>query len=174
MKEQIESMLTMYERGAINRRQFLYGLAAVAAAPAALAQSAQPAQPVQGTFRGRIINHVTLSVADVNRSRAFYQKLLGATDIFPPGNTDAPLRSADLRVGGSFIGIYPMGQPGRIDHFCVGIEHFDDVKVMAQLKEHYPETRPNTLPESGPGAKDVYLTDPDGIRLQLSAVDLKL
>jgi hypothetical protein len=30
------------------------------------------------------------------------------------------------------------------------------------------------VPESGPGVKEVYLTDPDGIRVQLSAVDLKL
>ena len=171
MNEQIDNMLTMYERGTINRRQFLYGLAAVSAAPVTAAAATQPPQ---GTFRGQIINHVTLSVSDAGRSRAFYQKLLGATDIFPPGNPNAPVRFADLRVGSSFIGLYPIGQTGRIDHFCIGIDNFNDEQVMAKLKEEFPDSKPNTVPESGPGVKEVYLTDPDGIRVQLSAVDLKL
>jgi len=62
-----------------------------------------------------------------------------------------------------------MGQPGRIDHFCVGIENYDADKALAQLKQQYAAHQPNIA-----GDKEVYLTDPDGIRLQLSAVNLKL
>jgi catechol 2,3-dioxygenase-like lactoylglutathione lyase family enzyme len=178
MSEPIEKMLTLYERGAIDRRQFLGAIAVVAsaAAPAALGQStpAPAASASPGIFRGQVINHVTLSVSDASRSRAFYQRLLGATDIFPAANPNAPLRFADLRVGSGFIGLYPMGQPGRIDHFCIGIEDFNDDRVMTELRRHFPDHKPNTVPESGPGVKEVYLTDPDGIRVQLSAVDLKL
>ena len=60
MIEGIERMLAMYESGAIDRRQFLNGLIAASVAPPALAQAPKP------LFRGRVINHVTLSVADVN------------------------------------------------------------------------------------------------------------
>jgi catechol 2,3-dioxygenase-like lactoylglutathione lyase family enzyme len=163
MVEQIEKMLSLYESGAIDRRQFLNGLLAVSVAPSA------PSQAPKAAFRGRIINHVTLSVADVNRSRAFYQGLLGATVINPPTNSKEAPRSFDLRVGDSFIGLYPLERPGRIDHFCVGIENYDADKVLEQLKEPYASNRPNIA-----GDKEVYLTDPDGIRLQLSAVNLKL
>ena len=93
MIERIEKMLVMYESGAIDRRQFLNGLVAASVAPHALAQEPKAA------FRGRIINHVTLSVADVNRSRAFYQGLLGATVIGAPTNSKEPPKSFDLRVG---------------------------------------------------------------------------
>lgn len=163
MIEGIEQVLAMYESGAIDRRQFLNGLLAVSVAPPALAQAPRAA------FRGRVINHVTLSVADVNRSRAFYQGLLGATVIGAPTNSKEPPKSFDLRVGDSFIGLYPLERPGRIDHFCVGIENYDADKALAQLKQSHAANQPNIA-----GDKEVYLTDPDGIRLQLSAVNLKL
>lgn len=163
MIEGIDKMLAMYENGAIDRRQFLNGVLLASAAPSALAQAPKAA------FRGRVVNHVTLSVADVNRSRAFYQGLLGATVINPTTNSQEQPRSFDLRIGNSFIGLYPMGQPVRIDHFCVGVENFDADKALAQLQQQYPASKPNIA-----GDKEVYLTDPDGIRLQLSDVTLKL
>ncbi len=129
MIERIEKMLAMYESGAIDRRQFLNGVLMASVAPTALAQQSK------ATFRGRVINHVTLGVADVNRSRAFYQGLLGATVINPQTNSQEAPKSFDLRIGNSFIGLYPMGQPTRIDHFCVGIDNFDADRVMAQLQQ---------------------------------------
>jgi catechol 2,3-dioxygenase-like lactoylglutathione lyase family enzyme len=163
MIERMEQMLALYESGALDRRQFLHGLLALSVASPAQTQTPKAA------FRGRVINHVTLSVADVNRSRAFYQGLLGAMVINPQTNNGKPPQSFDLRVGDSFIGLYPLGQPGRIDHFCVGIENYDADKVLAQLKQTHAANRPHIA-----GDKEVYLTDPDGIRLQLSATNLKL
>lgn len=159
MTERVERMLASYENGTMDRRQFVTAMAALAATPVATAQAQSPA-----LFRGRVVNHVTVSVADVPRARAFYQGLLGATDI----GAVSP-KFSDLRIGDSFIGLYPLGQPGRIDHFSVGIESYDADRVLAALQQHYPESKPNIA-----GDREVYLTDPDGVRVQLSQPDLKL
>ena len=161
MTERVERMLASYENGSIDRRQFVTALAALAAAPAVAAQ-AQVLPPA--LFHGRVVNHVTVSVADVARSRAFYQGLLGATDIGAPSP-----KFSDLRVGESFIGLYPLGNPGRIDHFSVGIDNYEADRVLAAVKQRYPESKPNIA-----GDREVYLTDPDGVRVQLSQPDLKL
>lgn len=163
----IEKLLAMYETGSIDRRQLLSGLVAAAlVTPAA-------ARPPESLFQGRVINHVTLSVSDVSRSREFYKKLLGATDIGAPPESGPP-KLADLRIGDSFIGLYPLGNPGRIDHFSVGINDYDPGKAMAHLQHHYAENQPSVVVAGGGAQNEVYLKDPDGIRVQLSAVDLKL
>jgi len=159
MTERVEGMLASYENGSMDRRQFVAAVAALAAGSAATTQAQSPA-----LFRGRILNHVTVSVADVARSRAFYQGLLGATDI----GAVSP-KFSDLRIGDSFIGLYPLGNPGRIDHFSVGIDDYEAGRVLAGVKQRYPESKPNIA-----GDREVYLTDPDGARVQLSAPDLKL
>lgn len=166
MIARLDTMLAKYESGAIDRRQFLTGVAALSAATAAGASS--------GAFRGTVINHVTLSVTDVERSRAFYQGLVGATLINPPADSRQPLRLADLRVGSSFIGLYPMGAPARIDHFCIGVDGFDPDRVMARLKQDFAAHRPEVVPQTGGAQNEVYLTDPDGLRVQLSSPTLKL
>jgi catechol 2,3-dioxygenase-like lactoylglutathione lyase family enzyme len=167
MIESIEKLLAMYETGAIDRRQLLGGLVAAAlVTPAA-------AQPPESPFQGRVINHVTLSVSDVARSRKFYQKLLGATDIGAPPKSGPP-KLADLRVGDSFIGLYPLGNSGRIDHFSVGIDNYDSDKAMAHLQRHFAANEPSVVVPGGGAQNEVYLKDPDGIKVQLSAVNLKL
>ena len=159
MIERVEGMLASYENGTIDRRQFVTALATLAAGSAAATQAQAPA-----LFRARVVNHVTVSVADVTRSRAFYQGLLGATDI----GAVSP-KFSDLRVGASFIGLYPLGNPGRIDHFSVGIDDYEADRVLAAVKQRYPESKPNIA-----GDREVYLTDPDNVRVQLSQPDLKL
>ena len=159
MIDRVEGMLASYENGSMDRRQFVTAVAALAAGSAATMQAQAPS-----LFRSRVVNHVTVSVADVARSRAFYQGLLGATDIGAPSP-----KFSDLRVGSSFIGLYPLGNPGRIDHFSVGIDDYEADRVLAAVKQRYPESKPNIA-----GDREVYLTDPDGVRLQLSQPDLKL
>ena len=159
MTERVERMLTSYENGTMDRRRFVAAVAALAAGLAATTPAQAPA-----LFRSRVVNHVTVSVADVARSRAFYQGLLGATDIGAPSP-----KFSDLRVGSSFIGLYPLGNPGRIDHFSVGIDDYEADRVLAAVKQRYPESKPNIA-----GDREVYLVDPDGVRVQLSQPDLKL
>ena len=113
MVEQLSRLLKTYEDGGIDRRQLLTALLLLTGARGAAAQPA--AAP---SFKGRILNHVTVAVSDFARSRAFYQKLTGATV-----QKEIP-NQADLRFGDSFVTVLRGTQPPGIMHFCVGIENF--------------------------------------------------
>jgi catechol 2,3-dioxygenase-like lactoylglutathione lyase family enzyme len=102
-------------------------------------------------------------VADVKRSQQFYQGLFNATIL----NDFAEV--TDLRIGDSFIGLIRTGVTGRIDHFCVGVENFDVDRLLEQFQRQYPENKP-AIQVNPRGEKRLFLTDPDGIRVQLSPV----
>jgi len=161
MIERFDALLERYEKGTLGRRQFLLGLAALSVASGAEAQSGS------STFEGRVVNHVTLGVADIERSRAFYEELFGATTLAEVTG------GVDVRVGDSFIGLYSMRQSGVIDHFSIGVRGFEADAALQRLEERHAETEPYGRTNSL-GQKEVYLSDPDGIRVQVSAPDYKL
>lgn len=70
MREHFASLLAVYDSGRIDRRQLLGALVAASLRPAV--QATRRA----ASFRGRLVNHVALSVADVKRSQQFYQSFL--------------------------------------------------------------------------------------------------
>jgi hypothetical protein len=49
-----------------------------------------------------------------------------------------------------------------------------DTRALPELQKHHADTQPTLSPTSGTAPKEVYLKDPDGIRLQHSAVKFKL
>ena len=157
MREHFARLLGLYESGRIDRRQLLGALTAAFLRP--VEQATQRAT----SLRGRVVNHVALSVADVKRSQQFYQGLFNATIL----NDFAEV--TDLRIGDSFIGLIRTGDTGRIDHFCVGVENFDVDRLLEQLQRQYPENKP-AIQVNPRGEKRLFLTDPDGIRVQLSPV----
>ena len=157
MKNIIEKMLDTYERGGINRRNFVQSLATIIALPAL------SASPVQSGFQGKTINHVTLYVSDVAKSKVFYQKLLSLS----VKNEEKDF--CEFNLGKSFLGIYKADEEARNDHFCIGIESFKADKVFEKLKSDFPSANP-TLE----GGSQVYLRDPDNIRFQLSSIDYKV
>jgi catechol 2,3-dioxygenase-like lactoylglutathione lyase family enzyme len=152
MNNAIDTLIDSYDKGGISRRDFVQSLAAIAAGPSLLTQ------PGQSTFRGNMLNHATIFVSDVARSKAFYQKLLGLK-----------VRSEDkdfcnLDLGNSFLSINKDEHPSGIDHFCIGLETFNAAAAFEKLKREYPSSNP-TIEYGG----QVYLRDPDNIRFQLSA-----
>ena len=70
MQDAVENLVTLFENGTLNRQQFIQGLLA-AMAPLSIVAHAQADTSTTSTFRGRSLNHVTLSVTDVERSQAF-------------------------------------------------------------------------------------------------------
>ena len=69
MELTIEKMIGQFERGAMTRRQLALSITALfAAAPSA---SAAP------DMKAVSLNHVTLKVADVQRTSKFYQEVFG-------------------------------------------------------------------------------------------------
>ena len=74
MEKMIAKLVDDFERGKLNRRQLIQGLAVTAASALSVAEA--PAA------EGRIIkavnlNHVSFQVADYKRTRDFYADLLG-------------------------------------------------------------------------------------------------
>lgn len=157
MKNVIDKMLDSYEKGGISRRDFVQSLAVITAAPSVLTRSAQT------NFQGKMLNHATIYVSDVAKSKAFYQKLL-----------DLKVRAEDkdycnLDLGNSFLSINKKDEsPFGIDHFCIGIESFNAETVFEKLNKEFPSANPTK--EYG---NQVYLRDPDNIRFQLSAKDYR-
>jgi len=98
---------------------------------------------------------VTLAVSDVDRSRRFYESVLGVSVVSTQSN------GLNLGLGDSFLGLYKIDDKPRIHHFCVGLDNFDideaadrlrEMKISPYIREDKPE---------------VYFQDPDGITVQL-------
>ena len=166
MHHEVERLVSLYDGGRITRRQLLQGLVAVGIGARVTpgASGLAPFRQAAPVFQARSINHVTLYVSDVARSKAFYQSLTGL-----------PVRAEDktfceLRLENSFLGLYspdPAARPG-IDHFCFGIEQYDPRSALAKLKAAVPNAEPTLENED-----QVYIRDPDGVRVQFADVKYK-
>src|SRR5690242_2102958 len=126
MIRDIDALVSSYERGRLTRRQLLYGLAIVATPAAGAAQTAPG-----GVLKARNLHHVNVRVSDIARSEAFYRKLFGfsaSRRVQGPDN-----HGFDLPGGGLII-LQKSDQPGRIDHFCIGVDDFDAERLRVQVK----------------------------------------
>lgn len=158
----IDRTLDAYDRGVIGRRELLEALAGVfVAGVVGVPASATP----QSVVRARTLNHVSIIVSELGRSKAFYQRLAGL-----------PVRAegedyCEFRLSDSFLGLYAQAsEPTRkigIDHFCLGIDGFEPAAVFNSLKRDIPEAAPSLEYEG----QQVYVRDPDDVRVQFS--DLK-
>jgi catechol 2,3-dioxygenase-like lactoylglutathione lyase family enzyme len=164
MREAVENLVTLFERGTLSRGQLIEGLLAAAAPPGSAASAGFEPTPGEATFRGLSLNHVTLSVTDVERSKAFYSRMLGGA-ISWQSQPDAEVQGATLRLPDCFIGLFKLGEP-KIHHFCVGVERFAIDSAVEKLKTDFPESRPLTY-----RGEELYFHDPDGLLGQVSAVD---
>jgi catechol 2,3-dioxygenase-like lactoylglutathione lyase family enzyme len=157
MIDDIDTLVASYERGTLTRRQLLLALAAIAAPTAPGAQTL--ASPV---MKARMLHHVNLQVSDVARSEAFYRKLLG----LPPSRIVQGPDNHGLDLTDSGLIILQKSQtPGRIDHFCVGVDGFNADRLRGAAKAAGFER------VQGTAADNFLVTDPDGLRVQVSAVD---
>lgn len=156
MSDKIETVVTKYERGTISRRQLLAALAALTAAGSTTSVSGEEQENEKApAFRARSLNHVTLSVSSVERSKQFYQSILGIEEISRQKN------GINLGVGESFIGLYRIQEPPRVNHFCLGLDEFDVQQAADRLKEY------GIKPYVRQDKPEVYFRDPDGISVQL-------
>ena len=166
MKDSVENLVTLFEKGTLNRQQLVQGLLAAMAASSMVAD-AQADTSTLSTFRGRSLNHVTLSVTDVERSQEFYSRLLGGRMSSRSIETDkgARVESATLALADGFIALFKLGEP-RVHHFCVGVENFSIGEALDKLRSEFPESKPIVY-----RGKELYFHDPDGILGQISGMD---
>jgi catechol 2,3-dioxygenase-like lactoylglutathione lyase family enzyme len=170
MMRVIEDLLAGYEQGQIGRRDLVRSLSALLLTP--LAAAGQNAAPPIGV---RSLNHVSISVANVDRSVEFYQKLFGMRVISregTPGNPIAGGGGAGVVVnlapgaGPEFLGIYKAEPAGHIGHFCLGVQNFNADATLKTLQDRGVTARMRTRGES----KEIFLTDPDNVQVQLTDV----
>src|ERR1700687_3725115 len=163
MQHEVDQLLSLYERRSISRRALVEGLVVLVLGSRVFGQTA-PGVAQEPLVRARTLNHVTIITGDVARSKAFYQRLTGLAV------RDEGKEFCELRLQGGFLGLYAP-EPGQglgLDHFCFGIETYDAKRVLGDLKRAIPEAHP-TL-EYG---DQVYLRDPDGVRVQFADVSYK-
>jgi len=156
----IESLISQFEQKGLTRRELVAALTMLISGSSA-AMSAQSTQVAQG----RTLNHASLAVSDVEKSAAFYGKLLGLKEVSRPGNG-----GVNLGLGSSFLGFYKIQEPGRVHHVCIGVDDFDPERIAARLKEQGVQATVDRNPANRTsGGDQLYFTDPDGTRMQLSA-----
>lgn len=160
MTDTCDRLLTQYEAGRLSRRELLGALALLAAAPAAPAATA--AAPVGAVKQ---LNHVSIFVPDVKKSVTFYQDVLG----LPLLTRQDP--GINLSAGSGFLGVYPAANAatGSIHHVCFGMERFDADAVLTALADRGVKANIRLRGET----KELYFTDPDGVRVQLQDVKYK-
>jgi len=157
MIDDIDVLVSSYERGTLTRRQFLLALAAIAAPAVA---RAQPAGSV--AMKGRSLHHVNVQVSDIVRSEAFYRRLF---DFPPTRRVQGPDNHGFDLQGGGLIILQKSDKPGRIDHFCVGVDGFNADRMRTAVKAAGVDG------VQGTASDNFFVTDPDGLRVQISAVD---
>lgn len=163
MQHEIDHLVTMYEQRTISRRVLVQGLAGLALGARMFGQSG-PSTTREPLVHPRTLNHVTILTPDVRRSKDFYQRLTGLAI------RDEGKDFCELRFEGGFLGIYApdAGRLPGLDHFCFGMDNYDAKRVLAGLQQTIPEAHP-TLEN----ADQVYVRDPDGVRVQFSDVNYK-
>lgn len=163
MHETIETQVSQFERGALDRRELVGCLLA-------LAVGRRP-ETRRGLVAVRDLTHVNIRVRDVPATERFYRDLLGLPPSRPVvGNAFA----LDLPAGG-FISLCPLSEPdcgmkqggpnGEIDHFAIGIDDFREGQTASALKARGLE-----INDAG---SSVFVKDPNGTWVQLSAPGYK-
>jgi catechol 2,3-dioxygenase-like lactoylglutathione lyase family enzyme len=159
MIQQIDELISRFERGHIDRRHFLGALAALTYSRTSL--------PSLAALPARNLTHVNIRVRDVKASEQFYRGLFG----LPPAHSVVGAAYAlDLPTGG-FISLCPVDSKecgmnesptlGEIDHFGLGVDNFKEATTAQLLKQRGLE-----IYDAG---SSVFVKDPDGAWVQLSA-----
>jgi catechol 2,3-dioxygenase-like lactoylglutathione lyase family enzyme len=152
MESIISNLLTRFDNGSLSRRDLVRGLSLLAAgATAAAAQD-------QFDFKSADINHVSIQVADLQRSVEFYRKMFGFTVV----SQEQPREIVRLGNTQMLVSLNRGGPAGRIDHFAIGVPRFTPDAAKRYLTER------GATPLEGDYA-GLHIKDPDGVNVQISA-----
>ncbi len=158
----IENLVDKFEQKKMTRRELVASLIVTTCAAPVPSISAQSAPPVTV---GRSVNHVSLSVNDVNRSADFYNRVLGMEIISRPANG-----GLNMGLGSeSFLGLYNLPNPGGMHHLCIGVDDYNPDALAKKLLDHGINADVNRDPANRTsGGDQLYFDDVDGIRVQLA------
>ena len=162
----------------LTRRDFMAASAALLAGTGLRAQASP--------FAILDLNHVSIGVADIERSLEFYQRLFDLTVFTSQAGGNLPIMT--IGAGPQFVALSqrrPGSRGGVGHHFCVHMENFDPERVMRQLAELeveariFPWTYDGRRYDLRPAAAqrplvidaadtpELVFDDPDGVLLQI-------
>ena len=150
MEPIISSLISRYEKGSLSRRDLVAGLALLAASGTAAAA------PEEIAFKDANIDHVSIRVADLQRSITFYQKMFGFSVV-----SRADPEIVRLGNGKNLVSLNRGGPAGTIDHFAIGIARFNNESGARYV------TQRGATPLQGDYA-GFHIKDPNGINVQIS------
>ncbi len=148
----VSRLLNRYERGTVTRRELIAALAALAAGT--------PTEAAAGVKVSRI-DHVSLQVSDLQRSRDFYANVF-TTSVNRNPRPDNEVR-LDLGDNANLV-LRRGGEPGQVNHLGLRVEGFDRASLVQQLRGAgiTPVDEPNVA-----GTVGFHVVDPDGFKVQL-------
>ena len=108
------------------------------------------------------IDHCSVIITDVARSREFYGKKLGLREIAPPRTFDFVVAWYDL--GGAYLHLLLKDHADSISqrHFCL---HTPDIGAVREHVVAHGIAIEETVPI--PGADRFFIRDPDGNRIEI-------
>ena len=151
MEPIISDLVSRFEKGSLSRRELVQGLTMLAASGTA-ASAAQEGID----FKTANIDHVSIQVADLQRSVDFYQKMFGFSVI----SEDKPLGIIRLGIDRSLVSLNHQSPAGIVDHFAIGVPRF--TKEAAARYAMQRGATPLDDPYAG-----LHVKDPDGINVQI-------
>jgi len=114
------------------------------------------------------LRHVALNVRDVEKSVAFYTKVLGMGVEWRPDPDNAYLTS-----GGDNLAIHKLADPDRLSP-VQSVDHIGFVvRTMADVDRWAERLKDNRIPlvkepkTHRDGARSLYFKDPDGLLIQI-------
>ena len=169
MNSMVDSLFDQYDRGRMTRRHLVQALAALVLPTSTLAQDTRASGPI---VRGLSVNHIALTVSDVPRSFAFYERLFGVTKGWPATDAGTGIHM-DLPDG--YISIDSVAaQKVVITHFAVAVDHMDRVaakRLADKINSELPDAKARDAYQANTGGSTVNLRDPDGFFVQISSKD---
>lgn len=122
------------------------------------------------------VNHLALSVKDVDRSAEFYEKVLMLPEITNRSKIEG-IRWFALADGRELHLISVLKENVSINkavHLGLSTQNFDDfVKRIIELKTPYSDWpgKPNTVNIRADGIKQIFFQDPDGYWIEVNSVN---
>jgi catechol 2,3-dioxygenase-like lactoylglutathione lyase family enzyme len=152
MESTISNLVTQFEKGTLSRRELVRGLVLMAASGTAAAAATDEID-----FKTADIDHVSMQVANLDRSVAFYQKMFD----FKVVSEDKPLGIVRLGNNRTLVSFNRQSPTGIVDHFSIGVPRFTKEAATRYLTAR--GQRPDDDPYHG-----LHIKDPDGIHVQIS------
>ena len=151
MESIISSLLAQFEKGSLSRRELVQGLAMLAAGGTVAAAQDNI------DFKTADIDHVSIQVADLQRSVEFYQKMF----VFSVVSEDKPLGIVRLGNTRTLVSLNRQSPAAIVDHFSIGVPRFTKEAATRYLTQR--GARVGDDPYHG-----LHVKDPDGIYVQIS------